>query len=97
MMGEFASCARGALGSHRDWYYSWDVGEAGVVWDPAAFHEIAHERGPMLIAVRMPDGRYFSKLDLEDGETDADPLQAAITQPEMEAARRGTPLAADDD
>ena len=81
---------------HLAWYNSWDVGEAGVVWDPAALHEDAHVNGPMMIAVRMPDGRYFSKLDLEDGGVDVEPPRLKITQPEMEAARSGTPLAADD-
>ena len=80
-----------------DWYNSWAIGEAGVVWDPAAFHEDAHAHGPMMLAVRMPNGRYFSKLDLEDGGVDVEPSRLKITQPEMEAARRGTPLAADDD
>ena len=81
---------------HLDWYNSWAVGAAGVVWDPAALHEDAHVRGPLMMAVRMPDGRYFSKLDLEDGGVDVEPSQLRITQPEMEAARSGTPLAADD-
>ena len=61
-----------------------------MVWDLTAL-----EGDPILLAVRTPDGRYFTKLD-EDGGDGCTPAQLHITVPEAQAARSGTRTAGDD-